>query len=101
MRYYLINKVLSQDTTEISEFLTSHFIPLLPLPVPSDKPVDRQMEKRPQEEVKEQEVGDIHTLGQQQVQRDKENRYTQDRNHYHANSHTGTQQLMMKMVLIG
>jgi hypothetical protein len=58
------------------------------------------MEKRPQEEVQEQEVCNIHTLGQQQVQRYEEDRYAQDRHHHHANSHARAQQLMMEMVLI-
>ena len=85
---------------ELSEFLIGRFL-LLPLfPVPGDKPVNRQMKKRPQEEVEKQEVGNIHTLGQQQVQRNKEDRYTQDRHHHHANSHARTQQLMMEMVLV-
>ncbi len=58
------------------------------------------MEQRPKEEVQEQEVGDIHTLGQQQVQRYEEDRYAQDRHHHHPHTHARAQQLMVEMVLI-
>ena len=59
------------------------------------------MEKRPQEEVQEQEVCNIHTLGQQQVQRYEEDRYAQNRHHHHPYTHTRTKQLVMEMILIG
>ena len=80
---------------------TANLFHLLFFMILRNETIDRQMEKRPQEEVQEQEVCNIHTLGQQQVQRYEEDRYAQNRHHHHPYTHTRTKQLVMEMILIG